>query len=191
MAMVTRINRLLWRGVAAATLGCVLVAGGVVEAASELEVKAAFIYNFIKFVHWPSATFEAADELVLCVFGDALQGPLERIAAGKKAQDKRLSVRTLSDPHDAESCHVLFISSAHEAQLGSILDAIRGRPVLTVGEIERFALRGGIIGVFVSEHRVRFEINAENADRAGLQISSQLLKLATNVIAPGGANAEP
>ena len=188
--MVARGTRRLRRVATAAALLCAILAGGMVEAASELEVKAAFLYNFVKFVHWPAATFEAADELVLCVFGDALQGALERVAAGKKAQDKRLSIRTISDPHDAENCHVLFISSAHEADLGSILESIRGRPVLTVGEIERFALRGGIIGVFVSEHRVRFEINADNADRAGLQISSQLLKLATNVIAPH-ANPEP
>jgi hypothetical protein len=174
--------RPLWRWTCALAVGLslALARGDAARAVTEHELKAAFLYNFVKFVHWPSGAFRPDDgELTLCTLGDPFRGVLEPTVAGKTAQEKRLIVRHLDDPSEARDCHVLFVDASRAAQLGLILEQVRELP----GEVDQFALRGGIIGIFVADNRVRFEVNAGAADRAGLQISSQLLSLATSVIA--------
>ena len=174
---------------------CLVVASlAPARAVDEYELKGAFLYNFAKFVHWPPEAFETSgDQIVLCLLDDPSRGALERSVSGKTAQDKVFSVRNVSGADELAGCHILFVGASSPSHGSKLLDRARDHHVLTVGESDRFALLGGVIGVFMEGSRVRFEVNADAAERAGLQISSQLLELATHVIAAptGEDEAEP
>jgi hypothetical protein len=154
------------------------------EPASEYEVKAAFLYNFARFVEWPAeALADATASMVLCIFGESSLGePLESTVAGKHVKHHALVVRNVEDADQARQCHVLFLDPTDPVRLRGILGALEGAPVLTVGEGEAFAQRGGMIAFQMEGNKVRFAINADAAERSRLQISSQLLKLAANII---------
>lgn len=152
--------------------------------AAEYEVKAAFLYNFGRFVQWPPAAWGNGDSFVLCLLGRDPFGPaLSQTVTGKKIQDKDLVVRQLKQVSQAEGCHILFVSGSERWHLAEVLSEVRTKSVLTVGEAADFTERGGIIGFTVEDSRVRFDINLASAQDAGLTISSQLLKLA-RIITP-------
>ena len=156
--------------------------------AADHEVKAAFLYNFVKFVEWPARALEGRDALVIGVLGEGpLGATLERTLAGKTAGERRIVARRLASGDEAATCHVVFISAALAPQIPEVLKGLQRASVLTVGESDGFAQAGGMIGFKVEANKVRFEINRAAAEHADLRLSSQLLKLATNVI--GGAPA--
>ena len=155
------------------------------SAAGEYQVKAAFLYNFAKFVNWPGAD-GGQSAFVLCILGDDPFGAGINAIAGKQVGGRTLQVRRLGSADGAAACQVLFIASSESGGLSRVLGAIRGRPVLTVGDTPGFAERGVVINLYVEQSKVRFEINVDAAKRAGLNISSQLLKLA-RITKDGGA----
>jgi hypothetical protein len=145
----------------------------------EYQIKAAFVYNFVKFVDWPAAALpETSDTINVCVLGD------EAFAAGfdtltdKTVKGKKLAVRRVEQVKDADGCHVLFIGSSEEKRAPQVLQTLQGASVLTVGEMDRFPQLGGIINFVVERNKLRFEINVSGAERARLKLSSQLLGLA-------------
>jgi hypothetical protein len=150
---------------------------------TEYEIKAAFLYNFAKFVEWPSDAFKnSGDAFVIGVlgedpFGDAIEGELK----GKSIQDKKLVFKRLSDPQEAPSCHVVYVSVSEREHLDTILNKLRAAPVLTVSDMKGFIQRGGMIGLFLDKNKVAFSINQTVAESTGLKISSQLLKLAKTI----------
>jgi hypothetical protein len=144
---------------------------------SEIQVKAAFLYNFLKFVDWPATRNEGPIEL--CVLGkDPFGGALEREVEGKTVNGRRLVIRNIVEVSAGRSCHVLFLSAPEAGRISEIIKAIRGWNILTVSEIDRFCERGGIITFLMEGQRVRFQINPKMAASAGLKISSKLLQLA-------------
>jgi hypothetical protein len=145
-------------------------------------VKAAYIYNFAKFVEWPAAAFATPQApLVLCVAAkDGLGGALAGID-GKPVQGRALQVRRAVKPDEFKSCHLLFVPDSEAAATPELLRKVGRLPVLTIGEREGFAAGGGGIGFVPGEERVKFEINPDAASRASLSISSQLMRLATIV----------
>jgi len=148
------------------------------ESSSEYEVKAAFLFNFAKFVKWPE---RGAPSITVCVLAeDAVERTIEKTIGGKTLRDKPVVVKRPADLDDND-CQILFISDSRRAELARILRSVDGASVLTVGETDSFAERGGIINFRTDNDRIRFEINPEAAQNAGLEISSQLLKLATIV----------
>jgi hypothetical protein len=149
----------------------------------EYEVKAAFLYNFAKFVEWPEGTFPDANApLVIGVLGeDPFGDVLDRTIAGKQVQGRPLRIRRWNKTHDVEGCQILFISSSEQGSMATILDKLRAAPLLTVSDADDFDKRGGIIHFVMQENRVRFEINNHGAQTAGLKISSRLLMLALRV----------
>jgi hypothetical protein len=150
--------------------------------ASEYEVKAAFVFNFSKFVEWPEGAFAtSADPITICVVGDSPFGSLlENTVKGKSVNGRGIVVReTTNKP---EACHVVYISSSERARLDQILGRLARRPVLTVSDAESVAERGAIIGLTIIDKRVRFEINMLAAKQAGVKLSSQLLKVANRLI---------
>jgi hypothetical protein len=150
---------------------------------SEYQVKAAFLYNFTKFVDWPEAKLNGADHLYLCVLGaDPFGEELDLTVAGKSVKGKWLTVRRLQNGGDVRDCHLLFVADADQFHLEFVLNEAREAHVLTVGDTEDFAARGGMINFRMDGNKVRFEINATAAEEAGLRISSHLLKLAVHVI---------
>jgi hypothetical protein len=149
------------------------------QAPAEYEIKAAFVYNFAKFVQWPAAAFaQPQSPLIVCLLGDDRFGPALDAIDRKTAQGHEVQVRRRVGLNDARSCHILFIAQSERARVGNVLGAVSGFPVLTISDIDQFAEAGGVIGLYEEDNRVQFAINLEQARAALLQINSQLLKLA-------------
>jgi hypothetical protein len=158
------------------------------QVASEYEVKAAFLYNFAKFVEWPTEAFPHVDDpFGLCILGDdPFGGLLERAVSGKTVQERTFAIRHITDSEDAVLCNLLFVSSSEGGRLRHVLSLLKRVPVLVVGDTEDIVYDGGMIGFHMEGNRVRFMVNQDAVERAGLQISSQLLKVADRVIAAQG-----
>ncbi len=152
--------------------------------ATEYQVKAAFLYNFAKFVEWPPASFPSASApLQICVLGrDPFGQELRDITQDKAVNGRRLEVQHVADTQQARSCHILFIALSEKTQLKPILDSLRGTSVLTVGDTKGFTERGGMINFVLDNDRVTFEVNQRAAEEAGLKISSKLLSVAKGAI---------
>ena len=155
----------------------------VAQNTGEYQVKAAFLYNFTKFVDWPpEALASSSDPFTLCVYGDnALFDPLKEIVKGKTTNDRTLAVKQVTSISAARGCQVLFVGARDEDRAPGVLSGLRELSVLTVGEVPDFTRQGGVINFFVESNRVRFVINLAAAERAHLKISSKLLSLATVV----------
>ncbi|OPY12112.1 YfiR family protein [Syntrophus buswellii] len=142
------------------------------------QVKAAFVYNFIKFVFWPRESMPPdAPDITLCVLGnDPLGNALESLS-GKAASGKALSVKRIASRDEASICQVLYICRSESRQVKEILkDLPRG--VLTIGDMKNFAAFGGMINFVIKDRKVSFEINPDAAATGEMQISSKLLRLA-------------
>jgi hypothetical protein len=153
------------------------------RAASEYQVKAAFLYNFVKFVEWPSEARQGVDDpITICVFGeDPFGSLLDDAITNKTVNGHKLAARRVKAGQNARDCQVVFISASEKSRVPSILESLKGASVLTVGDTPGFAELGGVINFTMEESRVRFEVNVDAAERAGLKISSKLLNLATIV----------
>ena len=152
---------------------------------SEYEVKAAFLYNFARFVEWPLDAAGDDRTFVVTVLGrDPFGSALDDTLRGKMIDDKRVVVRRALRSEDVGRSHIVFISDSESDRLPAILKSLEAAPVLTVGEMNQFAERGGVIRFKVDQERIRLEINVAAAQRSRLRISSQLLKLA-RIVSPG------
>jgi len=148
------------------------------QEADESKVKAAFVYNFTKFIQWPNSTLPPGEtKMSLCVLGNDHLGDALESLTGKIVSGRQLSVKRIKGPDDAGRCQILYICGSESNNARNILKGMK-EGILTIGEMNQFASFGGIINFSVTENRVSFEINTDAAERAGLKISSQLLKLA-------------
>jgi hypothetical protein len=147
---------------------------------TEYQLKAAFLFNFAKFIEWPPQAFAASSSpLVLGVLGtNSFGGDFDKILRGKALNDRPLVVREVLPPERGTNCHILFISASHKPRLPEILKGLRGSSVLTVGETDGFIEAGGMINFVPEGNKIRFQINDTAAKQAGLKISSKLLSLA-------------
>ena len=147
---------------------------------SDVAIKAAFLFNFAKFAEWPSRAADAP--LTLCVVGDPrIAAALVETVRNQRIGNHALDVRALAGDAPMRSCDVLFISASETRRSAALLDALKALPVLTVSDDKDFARASGIIEFFLEHGRMRFSINTDAADRAGLHLSSRLLGLATIV----------
>jgi hypothetical protein len=153
------------------------------EQAGEYEVKAAFLYNFGKFVQWPAGAFKGQyDPIVLGIVGqDPFEGALDAIAQDKVIQGRRMVVKRFKTAKEITACHILFVSKSEAANLGPIVEATRKLSVLTVSDIPGFSDNGGAIGLFLEGRKVRFDVNLDVIEHAGLKMSSQVLRIAKGV----------
>jgi hypothetical protein len=151
--------------------------------ASEFQVKAAYLYNFGRFVQWPDESgTDRTDSFQICVLGaDPFGQALDATLAGGTIGGKSVMAKRISKPQEVNSCRILFISSSEESHLKDVLAALDKTRVLTVSDIPRFSERGGMIGFVQEGNRVRFDVNLDSAQGAGLTLSSELLRVATNV----------
>jgi hypothetical protein len=159
-------------------------ASGQTNASSEYQVKAAFLFHFAQFVDWPSEAFkDAGSPLTYCTVGeDPFHGALDASLNGKMLGARAFRVQHFKQTQEAQGCQVLFVGTAEKRFLSTTLANLKGTPVLTVGESEHFAEEGGMIGFFLEDNKVRFEINLNAAEQAKLKISARLLELAKTVI---------
>jgi hypothetical protein len=149
---------------------------------SEYQLKAAYLYNFARFVAWPPGVpSNRPDAFAICVLGDDPFGPfLDALPASGAIDGKPVITRRVSRGAAAESCAILFVGGSEAGRLTDVLPAL-GRGVLTVSDIPDFARRGGMIQFVAEGSRIRFEVNQATAERAGLTLSSELLKVAVAV----------
>lgn len=148
-----------------------------------LAVKAAYLVKIQPFVTWPSAAFATAQSpFTLCVAGsDPLGGLLDRAVAGQSFSGRAETVRRLADASETAGCQIFYVASSDPLALRQALDAVRGRPILTVTDGVTEADAGGMINFRVIDDRVRFTIDDDAAAASGLDISSKLLNLAVSV----------
>ena len=151
---------------------------------TESQVKAAYLFNFVKFVEWPSQAFARPDfPFVIGIVGqNPFARALEQIISGEEVRNRHLVIRSLAPGDDWRGCHLLYIARSERTSVGRVLDTLTNAPVLTVGDSEDFARQGGMINFVMRDRHVRFEINLEAARRAGLRISSKLLNVALTVL---------
>jgi hypothetical protein len=170
-------RRRTWLGL---LLGSVCLAGpaATVRAESEFAVKAAYLYNFAGLIKWPSSAFDSADSpFVIGIVGHDPFGGLDNVLRGRKVGSRPVQVRQVY-PGDApalRACNILFVSGP--AGASDVMSAVRGLPVLVVGEAEDFARRGGTVGFVLKNQKVKLEINRDAARRAQLSIPSDLLAI--------------
>lgn len=175
---------LLWFGIVAgaATLASILAPRAWGFPVSEFEVKAAYLYNFARFVQWPPNSSLQGNEFPICVLGrDPFGAVLDSTLAGEKIDGRSVVSRRVSTVDEAAGCRELFIGSSEIKRLTDILSTAGKMNMLTVSDLPRFVDEGGMVQFTLTENHVRFAINMAAARQAGLTLSSELLKVATEV----------
>jgi hypothetical protein len=150
---------------------------------NEYQVKATYLYNFGKFVKWPTeAAAQKSDSFAVCVLGQDPFGPILDSTLSRESLDgKPVVLKRIAQAQDATGCRIVFVSSAEEKHLKEILDTLDSLGALTVSDMKDFARRGGMIQFTLEGERIRFEINLGSAENAKLVLSSELLKVAANI----------
>ena len=147
----------------------------------EYEVKAACLSNFAQFAKWPAAAFSDADApFFIGILGDdPFGGWLEKTVKGQTVSGRKIAIRRGRRAEDVRNCQVVFIAKSERGRIAEHIAGLQGASILTVGETEQFTRQGGTIGFKMAGENLRFEINSGAARRAGLELSSRLLKLAS------------
>lgn len=160
---------------------CCRGATGQQPSPTEYQLKAAFLFNFAKFVEWPASDFSSSQsKFSICIVGaDPFGRAIDDTLRGQAIEGRAVTVIRVQQSSDLRHCQIAFISATEKSRLQDILQSVRGSNVLLVGETPGFAAAGGAIQFQMQNNRVRFSINPEAAGRAGLRISSKLLSLAT------------
>lgn len=147
--------------------------------ASEYDVKAAFLYNFAKFIQWPAGPSNGDDPMTICIYGDDPFGhAIDEIIVGKTINNHEIALRRTRKLDDLRQCQVAFISASESGHLSEIIDSLRDLSVLLVGDTSGFAERGGHIEFVTEDNKIHFSINIDASERSRLKISSKLLALA-------------
>jgi hypothetical protein len=159
---------------------------------SGYEVKAAFLFNFAKFIDWPSTSFATPQSpFAICILGqDPFGNILDDSLRGKMIGARPLAVSRIKNKAGGRRCQIVFVSSTESAHLAEILGSLGGVNVLIVGETNGFAASGGTIEFTLEENHVRFTINIAAADHSGLKFSSKLLALSKIVHGEGQSKGE-
>lgn len=155
---------------------------------TEYQLKAAFLFNFAKFIEWPPSSFASHQTpFVICILGaDPFGRAIDDTLRGETIEGRAVIVERTHDLSQLRHCQVAFISASDKDHLREIFQSVRGANVLLVGETAGFASAGGAIQFEMRGDHIRFSINPEAAERAGLRVSSKLLSLATIVHDSGG-----
>jgi hypothetical protein len=149
---------------------------------SEYQVEAVYLLNFGKFVEWPNKVASPEELFNICVLGQYPFGAaLDKTVAGESIDGRKVAVRRITKPQEAMNCRIVFISFSEETRVTEILKTLDKASILTVSNVPKFSQLGGMIQFVVEANKVRFEVNLASAERVGLTLSSELLKVATTV----------
>jgi YfiR/HmsC-like len=155
------------------------------------QVKAAYLFNFGKFVRW-QVDHAGADSLDICVLGkDPFGGVLDSTVAGESIDGRKIRVQRLAKVQDAARCSILYVSLSEESRMDAILNAVQPFALLTVSDIPHFAEHGGMIEFVVQQGKIRFEVNRTAAEESHVVLSSELLKVASRVINNAALHNQP
>jgi hypothetical protein len=184
---VARLTGGRWLACAAAVAACVAVGASAAAqrtATAEDDIKAAFLFNFTKFVEWPA--FDRTQPFRICTVAEPRFGTaVERAISGETAGGRPIEHIIPPTPDAARACHLLFVGRLIGDRTEQWLAAVRGAPTLVVGESRAAWDRGAHINFVVDENRVKFDVNPDAARGAGLTVSSKLLRVARNVARRG------
>ena len=149
---------------------------------TDYQVKAAYLYNFGRFIEWPRVVTAKSGPFTVCVLGqDPFGSTLDATMAGETIAGRNVVTKRISTPEESVNCQILFLSAAEAGRLNKIMEGLDKAAVLTVSDMPQFAQRGGMIQFVLEGNRVRFEVNLTATQHAGLTPSSDLLKVATAV----------
>jgi hypothetical protein len=178
---------------AAVALGLALLPAGSFAASipnltQEYDLKAAFLFNFARFVDWPDESFASpASPITIGILGeDPFGKSLDEIVTGEEVRGHKLIVRRYESLEQIESCHILFVGNPLADRMEEVAAKLGKRSILTVGESKGFTEHAGMIGFETAHHRVRLRVNLAAARAARLTISSQLLRQA-KIVGPESA----
>jgi hypothetical protein len=154
---------------------------------SEYEIKAAMIYRFAQFLEWPTNLFESGQSpLQIGIAGpDPFGNAIDAVLKNQRIGTHDVLIQRHPQPASATNCHLLFISSSLTVETEKLLILLKDKPVLTIGEGEDFAQKGGHIRLYLQDNKLRFDINLAALERSGLKMHSQVLKLATRITLDG------
>ncbi len=162
----------------------IMLAAPVARAQSrdERAVRAAYVYNLMKYVEWPARQ----KELTIALAGDASTGDvIGRLLDGRTSDGRTIRVLRTGAADDLAQCSLLYLAGAPGSDVRKVLEKVKRRSVLTVGESEDFAHEGGMVALVNTVDHIRIEVNLEATQAAGIRISSRVLELATIVRGPG------
>ncbi len=144
----------------------------------EYQLKAVFLFNFLQFVDWPAKAFsDPHSPIYVCVLGtDPFGDELDGVMAGERLEGRPIVVERHKDVAETSHCHLVFIANDSATRERQALAALESKPILTVGDADDFASRGGIIELDVRDNRIRLLINLQAANQAQLRLSSKLLR---------------
>ena len=144
---------------------------------TESQIKAGFIFNFLRFVEWPPKAFgTSSTPITVCVVGDSpITALLNEAVAGKTVEGRAVAVKHLQPADESHGCHLVFVSAAEAHHSSRMLDSLKGASVLTVGEVAGFSQSGGILNFSTQDNRVKLELNLDAAAHANLKISAKLI----------------
>lgn len=157
---------------------------GNLPASREYQLKAAFLYNFTKFIEWPPQSFSGASApIVIGVLGDSpLGSELMQVVRGRNVNGRSIVIKRVETAIEAKLTHLLFVGADEDGRFIELESVIRDSPVVTIGESPSFARAGGTINFVREDDQIRFEINMDSAEHAGLRISAHLQKLAKLIL---------
>ena len=148
-----------------------------VRISQHIMVKSVFIYNFTKYIQWPSD--DSSGVFIIGVYGESnIVIALKEIARKKTVSGRKIQIKQYQHTNNIDKCHILFITQNEEKAIPDILDRIKNKNILSVSEVDNFSEHGGMINLIPIEGKIKFEINLASLKRAGLTAGSQLLKLA-------------
>jgi hypothetical protein len=153
--------------------------GTLAQGTAEPALKAAFLYNFVKFTDWPAEAAPSDAAIRLCVLGDEAVGTaLEQTVKNRQVDGHPLTMARVNLDGALRSCHLLYVTGLDRRRSMQLMERVQGAPVFTVSDLEAFAALGGVGQLFVENGKMRFALNPASAQRAELRISSKLLALA-------------
>ncbi len=151
-----------------------------ISEAEEYEIKAAYLFNLGNFIKWPATS---QDSFEICVLGqDVFKENLDLIAKKeKKLQNKLAVIKKKSSLDDVNQCSILFINFTEQSQFQAAFDKLKGKPILTVGDTEKFIIMGGMIQFYLQAGKIRLMIDPQTLDENNLKASSKLLQISQRV----------
>jgi len=171
-----------------ALIGVICGGPALAQGPTEHQVKAAFVFNFTKFVEWPTAAFRSSPNTInICLIGeDLLSKALDEVVKGQSVGGRGFAVRRLTQIPRDDSCQIAFLGGMDKNRAEQVLAPVKALPILTVVDNEDGGDPGAMIGLVIEDSKVRFNINLEAAEKVGIKLSSKLLKLAKTVREKGG-----
>ena len=146
----------------------------------EYVLKAVFLYNFTQFVNWPADAFASPQSpLVIGILGENPFGNyLEQTVKDEKISEHDVVVKYCQDEEDAKDCHILFINLRDAQKYMPVIEALKGKNILTVSDAPNFSKQGGMISFLNKENKIKLQVNLGVSESAGLTLSSKLLRIA-------------